>query len=281
MFTILYICLDLLKYEYARINLVITMKNKKKSMMIKLTSGVVLVAVILTSSYLVKLYSDKQVEVQNSLQKSRLEKGKKQKSKLKIDEDKVSSIHNVMIVAHPDDEILWGGEQLLKDDYLVICLTNGDNKVRREEFEKAMKETKDYGIILNYPDNPHKVKSKWEKEKKGIKEDIAYILGYKKWNKIVTHNPDGEYGHIHHKMTSKMVSDESKKADLTNQLLYFGKYYKKDDLVSKEIIESLNEEESKKKKYIMETIYTSQAYAYHLFEHMIPYEKLISFSSWY
>lgn len=40
---------------------------------------------------------------------------------------------------------------------------------------------------------------------------------------VVTHNPLGEYGHIHHRLTSQIVSIEA-----TNQnLYYFGKYYKK------------------------------------------------------
>ena len=56
---------------------------------------------------------------------------------------------------------------------------------------------------------------------------IDYILGYKKWNKIVTHNPEGEYGHIHHKMTNQIVTKECKKKDLTKNLYYFAHYYKK------------------------------------------------------
>ena len=31
---------------------------------------------------------------------------------------------SLMIVAHPDDETIWGGSHLLKGHYLVVCLTN-------------------------------------------------------------------------------------------------------------------------------------------------------------
>ena len=31
----------------------------------------------------------------------------------------------LMIVAHPDDETLWGGANLFKDRYFVVCLKNG------------------------------------------------------------------------------------------------------------------------------------------------------------
>lgn len=256
------------------------MKKRKNFIFGKIAVITMLLVVVLTSFYIFKLHSDKQIESQTNLQKIRLEKEKVENQHLKIDEEKISSIDNVMIVAHPDDETLWGGEQLLKENYLVICITNGDNKIRKKEFEKVMEETKDYGIILNYPDNPKGVKSDWKKEKASIKKDIDYILGYKKWNKIVTHNPEGEYGHIHHKMTNQIVTKECKKKDLTKNLYYFAHYYKKDELKSKGIVETLNEQEIRTKQNIMENMYPSQARAYHLFEHMIPYEKLITFQDW-
>lgn len=40
-----------------------------------------------------------------------------------------------MFVAHPDDETIWGGSHLLKKHYLVVCLTNGNNKTRKRVHE--------------------------------------------------------------------------------------------------------------------------------------------------
>ena len=37
----------------------------------------------------------------------------------------------VMFVAHPDDDLLWGGRHLIEDDYLVVCMTRGNDPVRR------------------------------------------------------------------------------------------------------------------------------------------------------
>lgn len=256
------------------------MRQRKKILIGKIAVFLVLLVVIITSSYMVKLYSDTQIESQANLQKIRLEKGRERNRGFEIEEDKIASINNVMIIAHPDDEILWGGEQLLKENYLVVCLTNGGNKTRRKEFEKVMQETNDYGIILDYPDNPHKVKSKWKKERADIKADIAYILQYKKWSKIVTHNPEGEYGHIHHKTTNKIVTKECRKGNSLGNLYYFSHYYKKGELASRRITETLSETDIKTKQNIMEIMYPSQAHAYHLFGHMIPYEKLISFHDW-
>ena len=56
------------------------------------------------------------------------------KHKKMIDGLNLKNIDSVMFVAHPDDETIWGGSHLLKKHYLVVCLTNGNNKVRRKEF---------------------------------------------------------------------------------------------------------------------------------------------------
>ena len=39
-------------------------------------------------------------------------------------------VDNLMIVAHPDDETLWGSSYLIKDKYLVVCITCGNKRVR-------------------------------------------------------------------------------------------------------------------------------------------------------
>lgn len=43
------------------------------------------------------------------------------------------------IVAHPDDEVLWGGANLLVESgWKVIVATNKKNPVRQAEFNKTM-----------------------------------------------------------------------------------------------------------------------------------------------
>ena len=53
-------------------------------------------------------------------------------------------VNKLMIVAHPDDELIFGGAELIKygPEYRVICLTNQSNEVRRNEFEEVMKKLK-------------------------------------------------------------------------------------------------------------------------------------------
>ena len=50
-------------------------------------------------------------------------------------------INKLMIVAHPDDEALFGGAELLThaDEYKVVVVDEYHSEVRREEFIASMK----------------------------------------------------------------------------------------------------------------------------------------------
>lgn len=180
----------------------------------------------------------------------------------------LSKISKLMIVAHPDDETIWGGNHLLKDNYLVVCITCGNNKIRTNEINKALEYSSDKLIMLNFPDKVLGKRSNWKDDYEDIKKDIRKILEYKHWDLVVTHNPDGEYGHIHHKMTSKIVSNLYDK----DNLYYFGKYYKKDDINKIDKENKLSNKALKNKKKMLD-IYQSQDFIDKKFGHMYPYEN--------
>ena len=89
---------------------------------------------------------------------------------------------------------------------------------------------------------------------------------------VATHNPEGEYGHIHHQMTSQLVTQEYYRNYQINNLYYFGKYYKKK--VLPDIADSLPrisaKSESAKRELLLN--YKSQKKVENMFAHMIPYE---------
>lgn len=187
----------------------------------------------------------------------------------------LNGVDKVMVVAHPDDETLWGGMHLLNDHYLVICLTNANTrkygKTRAREFEKVMKKTGSTGIILNYPDyNNHRKVDHWSRYAKKIQEDLMTVLTYRNWVEVATHNPNGEYGHIHHRLTSSLTTKCFKKAKLTGATLkYFGKYhgrkYKGTIYWSKTDIQ--------KKRKILKIYKSQRKKSIRTFAHMTPYEN--------
>ena len=187
----------------------------------------------------------------------------------------LSGVDSIMIVAHPDDEILWGGSHLLDGNYLVVCITAGNNPVRAKEFLKAMSVTNDKCVMLGYPDKNFNKRNDWKKVDNDIKKDLKKLLSLKKWKVIATHNPKGEYGHIHHIMTSKIVTDIYKENYLNcDNLYYFGDYYKKSEIgnVSNSLI-PISEKDYETKLNIIKKIYTSQDFLMAKFGHMAKYEN--------
>ena len=185
----------------------------------------------------------------------------------------------LMIVAHPDDESLWGGAHLLDGDYFVVCLTNGNNPIRRAEFYNALKEYGCKGFMFSYPDVEGGKRSDWSRDREQIVRDINAFLTCKDWNLIATHNPRGEYGHIQHQMTSNLVTAVYRNRYQGNKLFYFGKYYKYLDLLKiKNQLTSIPEFKLQRKTQIIDTVYRSQDVKWD--KHMMPYENWIGIQNW-
>lgn len=114
----------------------------------------------------------------------------------------------LMIIAHPDDDLLWGGGNMIQEikelketgnNYFVVCLTNGSYDSRARDFDSAMNDIGAKHVILRYPDLYRRHQVAWNPYTNYITQDIRRVMNYRNWSKIVTHNPDGEYGHQHHK----------------------------------------------------------------------------------
>lgn len=184
----------------------------------------------------------------------------------------LSKVDNLMIVAHPDDELLWGGAHLIRDNYLVVCITCGTNATRDNEIRAVLDETGDELLKLGYPDKVFGKRSDWKNDKEKIFEDLKKIISLKKWNSIVTHNLEGEYGHEHHIMTHQITTDAYNDLGIKTDLYFFGKYYSKKKIAKlMELPERIPEKELKKKKELIE-LYKSQSFIKTTFDHMFEYE---------
>lgn len=91
-----------------------------------------------------------------------------------------------MVVAHPDDESLWGAGLMIRHpkDWTVICCTVPfHDPVRAEKFLDACKVLGAHGISIPFPE-------------RGGPIEVPDLSGY---DLIITHNSAGEYGHVQHK----------------------------------------------------------------------------------
>ena len=179
----------------------------------------------------------------------------------------------LLIMAHPDDETLWAGGHLYDKGFLVVCVTNGRNDIRAAEFEKVVKESGNAFLILEYPDKVLFKRDDWSEVNEAIKKDLGLIIGSRDWKQIATHNPEGEYGHEHHKYCSKIVTGLCEERGLTDILWYMGKYYGKSTLEEvKEDLPRLSDEQLAFKEKLL-THYVSQKKTIAKLSHMNPYEN--------
>lgn len=189
-----------------------------------------------------------------------------------LDALQLEGCRRLMIVAHPDDELLWGGKHLLEEEYLVVSLTGGNNSVRRAEFEAVLAATGDKGLILSYPDKIGRKRSDWGLWRDDIEADIAAILQYKDWELVASHNEKGEYGHPQHVMTHESVAKEYGSTGCRAKLYWFGNYYV-DDKVPYDLQEMDKSVYNQKRK--LARLYESQRHTIRLLYHMLPYEEWV------
>ncbi len=207
-----------------------------------------------------------------------------QLTKAMLDKLDLKRVSNLMIVAHPDDETLFGGAHLIAGDYLVVCMTNGSDPVRSRDFNEAMDIAQVERIILSHPDNTKdKEQYYWDYDQLSVQSDIRLLLNYKKWDTVVTHNPEGEYGHYHHKRVNRYTTNLYKeKPDVCKRFMYFGKYYKPEQMtpVVLSTLAKTNDELFDIKVKMLEEYESKHWTCFTWLWHIQPYENWVYYEDW-
>ncbi|MEM9453155.1 MAG: PIG-L family deacetylase [Myxococcota bacterium] len=119
----------------------------------------------------------------------------------------------LMVVAHPDDEALFGGQELLRTPgWLVLCMTHGDNPQRRQHFAQALELAAAHGVQWAYPDRPGRsrqpeaARADWTPYLPQMRTRLLALYRRHTFSKVVTHGQAGEYGHEHHRMVHQLVT---------------------------------------------------------------------------
>jgi LmbE family N-acetylglucosaminyl deacetylase len=110
-----------------------------------------------------------------------------------------------VIVAHPDDEILWAGGTILSHQswqWFILSLCRASDADRAPRFLNALEILGAEGKIEDLDDGPEQIPL----EKQKIETAILRSLTSTRFDLIVTHSPAGEYTrHRRHEETGEAI----------------------------------------------------------------------------
>lgn len=133
----------------------------------------------------------------------------------------------LVIIAHPDDEVIWMGGTLLKNkdnwDTTIICLCRKDDSDRYPRFKKFCDMIKVKGLISDLEDETLEDIPLGEV----IKRINLFIPENKKYDYVFTHGLNGEYGHKRHIDVHKAVKKMLKDKTISGNSVFFFSYIKK------------------------------------------------------
>lgn len=112
-----------------------------------------------------------------------------------------------IIVAHPDDEVLWAGGTLINHpewQRFVVCLSRKNDPDRAPRFYRVLDKIHAEGVMADIDDEPEQKPLALDE----IQSTIKALLPSNDYDLVISHSPAGEYTrHRRHEEIGKAVID--------------------------------------------------------------------------
>ena len=128
------------------------------------------------------------------------------------------------IVAHPDDETLWGGGTILMHpqyEWTITTLCRASDSERASKFTQAVKKYSAVGQMADMNDGPEQLPL----SKTDVEETVLSLISKFKFDLVITHSPFGEYTrHRRHEETGRAVLQLWQEGRLSTVEMWFFAY---------------------------------------------------------
>lgn len=132
--------------------------------------------------------------------------------------------NKAVIVAHPDDETLWAGGEILmqpNDSWFIASLCRKNDLDRAPKFKKVLAAYRAKGKMADLDDGPEQLPLASEL----VEETVLKILPERNYDLIITHSPFGEYTkHQRHEEVGKAVINLWKERKIVTNALWLFAY---------------------------------------------------------
>jgi hypothetical protein len=120
---------------------------------------------------------------------------------------RLRSVRGLVIAAHPDDEVLWAGNTLASGGWGAAVLTHRSTPDRVAKLKGAAAALNAPIAVFDLPDRRDAPAT--PDDLVGLTRLVGRLLSLPNLEKVMTHGPDGEYGHPFHRLVSDVVTEVS------------------------------------------------------------------------
>jgi len=164
----------------------------------------------------------------------------------------------IVIVAHPDDETIWCGGFIMKHpefNWTIFSLCRAGDKDRAPKFRRVCKYYNAKAIITDLEDDGQLTV---KQTLPIIKKLILKKIDGKKFDFVLTHGANGEYGHARHIGVQQTVKQLIKSKKLAPKIVFYFNYHKNNKPLAKKNSDyfiKLNKKEFTGKKWVVTNLY--------------------------